>query len=253
MHVPLGGDILASAPSHPPGKACPLPSPPRPRQQPEVHDALCSGCRSPFTRFSCLSLAGTMFRLGTELEAQHTSGWQPELSPYKFNVLPFHPNSRGSGTIPLLRGVGGWRGEGAKREKYTNASEQLQFAERASERTRQQGARQPPKAACPAEHGAGRDAPGRTWASPRPGGGLRGWGACAKAQPSLQTCGREAGLPSPPPQQTRPAPAGSVRASGLGTLQPQDVGACGLGFPTGRGVFEGLSSPPCKRCVLPAL
>ena len=246
---------MASAPSRPPGKACPLPSPPHPRQQPEVHDALCSGCRSPFTRFSCLSLAGTMCQHETEPEAWQTSGWQPELSPYKFSVLPFHPNSRGFGKTPLLWGRGGgWRGERSEREKYTNAPEQLQFAERASERTKwQQGARRPPEAACPTEHSAGGDAPGCTWASPKPRGSLRGRGARRKAQPSPQTCGGEADLPSRPPPQTRPAPAGSVRACGLGTLQPWDVGARWLGFPIGRGVFEGLSSPSCKRCVLPAL
>lgn len=124
MHVPLGGDILASAPSRPPGKACPLPSPPRPRQRPEVHDALCSGCRSPFTRFSRLSLAGTMFRHGTELEARQTSGWQTELSPYRFSMRPSHPNSTGFGKTPLLQGGGMERGrdrEGKNTQMHLNS------------------------------------------------------------------------------------------------------------------------------------
>lgn len=53
-----------------------------------------------------------MFWHGTELEAWQTSGWQPELSTYKFSVLPFHPNSRGFGKIPLLWGGGGMESGG---------------------------------------------------------------------------------------------------------------------------------------------
>lgn len=256
MHVPLGGDILASAPSRPPGKACPLPSPARPRQQPEVHDALCSGCRSPSTRFSRLSLAGTMFRHRTELEAQQTSGWQTELSPDKFSMLPFHPNSIGFGKTPLLEG-GGWgdgEGKAQKGEKYTNASEQLQFAGRASKRTTyQQGAWQPPEGARPAEHSAGRDALVHTRASPNPGavcGAEKPTGR--SSHPHRHAVGKQICLSLHPSSHGQPQPGRSMCLR-LGTLRPQDVGTRGLGFPTGRGVFDGLSSPSCKRCVLPVL
>lgn len=137
------------------------------------------------------------------------------------------------------------KGRGPRGEKYTNASQQLRFAERASERTRErQGARQPPGAAHPAEHGAAGDAPG---ASPKLRGGLRGWGAHGKARLSPQTRGGEADLPSLPPQRTPPAPCVPSM------VRPWDAGAHGLGFPTGRGMFEGLSSLSCKRRVLPAL
>lgn len=111
-----------------------------------------------------------------------------------------------------LAGWGDGEGKGQRGGKYTNASEQLQFAGRASERTTwQQGAWQPPEAARPAEHSAGRDALVHTRASPTPEGDLWGWGAHRKAQPSPQTCGGEADLPSPPPQQPRPAAAGKER------------------------------------------
>lgn len=104
--------------------------------------------------------------------------------------------------FPSCGVVGGWRVEGAEREKYMNASKQLQFAGRASERTtRQQGARQPPEAVRSAEHSAGGDAPWCTWASLKPRG-FAGPGSDGKAWLSLQTCGGEADLPSPPPQQT---------------------------------------------------
>lgn len=57
-----------------------------------------------------------MFWHGTELEARHTSGWQTELSPYKLNMLPPHPNSIGFGKTPLLQGGGGGMERGRDRE-----------------------------------------------------------------------------------------------------------------------------------------
>lgn len=169
------------------------------------------------------------------------SGWQPELSPYKFNVLPFHPNSRGSGTIPLLRGVGGWRGEGAKREKYTNASEKLQFAERASER-QQQGARQPPKAACPAEHGAGGDAPGRTWASPKPGG-VCGAGEPVRrpGRPCKHAAGKQACVPLHPSRHGQPQ-RGACMPPGWARFSHRTLERVGWGFLQAEVCLKGSAS-----------
>lgn len=62
---------------------------------------------------------------------------------------------------------------------------------------------------------------------PNPAGGLRGRGARGKAQPSPQTCGGEADLPSPPPL---PAPAGSMRACGWARSSHGTLEHVGWGF-----------------------
>lgn len=65
-----------------------------------------------------------MFWHGTELEARQTSGWQTELSPYKFSMLPFHPDSIGFGKTPLLQGGGMERGrdrEGENTQMHLNS------------------------------------------------------------------------------------------------------------------------------------
>lgn len=118
------------------------------------------------------------------------------------------------------------RGRDREGKKYTNASEQLQFAGRASKRTtRQQGAWQPPEAACPTEHGtehsAGRDTLVHTRASPKLEGDLWGPGAQRKAQPSPQTCGGAVDLPS--------------------TASPSREGACACGWEhSGHEMLEGV-------------
>lgn len=67
--------------------------------------------------------------------------------------------------------------------------------------------------------------------------------------PCKHAVGKQTCLPLHPSKQA--APAGSTCPCRLSTLQ--DTGACGLGFPTGRRVFEGLSSLSSKQRVLPAL